>query len=349
LKEPLLDALCRELVQRSAEWKGVAMETLYFGGGTPSLLTADELQRIFEVLFRHYDLNGLKECTLEANPDDITTAYLRALRPTPVNRFSMGVQSFRDEDLQYMHRAHNAQQADYAIKAAQDAGFPDISIDLIYGTPGLTDAAWRANLQKVRVLQLPHLSAYALTVEEGTRLHHNITRKQAAPVDPEQSAGQFEILMEEAEKMGLEHYEISNLSLPGRYALHNTNYWRGVPYLGAGPSAHSFDGHSRRRWNVANNAQYIKGVTETGMPPFEEEVLTPEQHLNEYLMTGLRTQWGVDLSRVEREGGTTALQQIRNAAAVHQERGLLVEKDGKLLLTRHGKLFADAIAGDLFL
>ena len=344
----MLHAIIRELEMQKDYLTGANIETIYFGGGTPSLLSADELNRIFDFIFKHYQVNELKECTLEANPDDLDTSYLKSLRTTPIDRFSIGVQSFRENDLRYMNRAHNAQQADYAIKAAQDAGFSNLSIDLIYGTPGLTDADWKNNLSMVSSLQILHFSAYALTVEEGTALHHSIQKKKTSPVDPEQAAGQFEILIEQAATMGYDHYEISNLALPGHHAIHNTNYWKGLPYLGIGPSAHSFDGDDRR-WNIANNALYLKSILQENIIPYEEEKLTPIQHLNEYIMTSLRTMWGTDLAKVEAEWDSTLAKQIIQASYPSQEKKWLIETDKKLLLTNAGKLFADKIASELFL
>ena len=260
-KDELLASLKQELALRREYLQGREISTIYFGGGTPSLLTADEINDIFDTICRHYPVNKLAEFTLEANPDDLSASYVRSLTHTPVDRLSIGVQSFRDEDLRFMNRAHNAQQADYAIKAAQDAGITNLSIDLIYGTPGLTDAAWKDNLDKVRQLSIPHFSAYALTVEEKTALHHAIKAKKVRPLDPEQAAGQFVLMADFAAQNGYDHYEISNLGLPGMHGVHNTNYWKGVHYLGIGPAAHSFNGASRR-WNVASNALYIKGITE---------------------------------------------------------------------------------------
>jgi oxygen-independent coproporphyrinogen-3 oxidase len=343
----MLQAMLWEIEHQKEYLEGTAIETVYFGGGTPSLLSADEINRLFEAVQKHYPVVQLKECTLEANPDDLSKEYIKALRGTPVNRFSIGVQSFRDEDLEYMKRAHNAQQADYAIKAAQDAGFTNITIDLIYGTPGLTDKAWRENLSKVQELGIPHFSSYALTVEERTALHHNIRMKKSAPVDAEQSAGQFEILMEEARRMGYDHYEISNLAKPGHYAVHNTNYWRGHPYLGIGPSAHSFNGRARR-WNVANNTLYATSILRERKLQNEEEVLSPEAHLNEYIMTSLRTMWGLDLEKVEREWDSIFAKAIQQASEPLQEKKWVIQKERTLLLTDAGRLFADGIAAELF-
>lgn len=348
LKDDVLKAMMLELELQKNFLNGETVETIYFGGGTPSLLSADEVNRIFDHIAGLFPVNNLKEFTLEANPDDLTLPYLKSLKQTPIDRFSIGVQSFKESDLVYMNRAHNASQADYAIKAAQDMGFTNLTIDLIYGTPGLTDADWRYNLQQLKALQLPHFSSYALTVEENTALHHNIARKKTPPVDAGQSAGQFEILMEQAAAMGYEHYEISNFAQPGHYAIHNTSYWNGVPYLGIGPSAHSFDGRARS-WNIANNALYIKNLLTDGKRDYEEEILTPVQTLNEYIMTSLRTMWGSDLGCVAAKWGDDVATLTEKNAQEFLERRWVELNDRKLVLTPAGKLFADRIAGELFL
>jgi oxygen-independent coproporphyrinogen-3 oxidase len=347
-KDALLDALLREISLQKDWLEGAPVETIYFGGGTPSLLSADELLRLFDALFAAFPISNLKEVTLEANPDDLNLAYLRELKRTPVDRLSVGIQSFREEDLRYMNRAHTAQQSDYALKAAQDTGFTNLTIDLIYGTPGLSDAAWLDNLGKMSSLAIPHFSAYALTVEEGTALHHAITKKSATPVDAAQSAEQAALLMQEAARLGYEQYEISNFAKPGCYAVHNTAYWLGTPYLGLGPSAHSFNGRNLRQWNAANNALYIRSLLNETKVPFEQEMLTPAQRLNEYIMTSLRTMWGCDPARIESEWGSAARKALlRNAQRFLQEKSMC-EAEGKLLLTARGKLFADGIAAALF-
>ena len=346
-KGDVVQAILAELELRRDYLQGAAIETVYFGGGTPSLLSADEINIIIDRILQYYPVNNLKEVTLEANPDDLDKKYLQALRGTPVNRFSIGVQSFRDEDLRYMKRAHNASEADYAIKAAQDAGFANLSIDLIYGTPGLTDADWKKNLSKVRELGIPHFSSYALTVEDKTELQHAIKNKKAQPVDPEQAAGQFELLMEQAAAMGYEHYEISNLAQPGMYAIHNTNYWRGSHYLGIGPSAHSFNGTSRR-WNVANNALYSKHILQDHKPLYEEEQLSRTDHLNEYIMTSLRTMWGCDLEKIENDWDISYATMVEKSSHLFQEKRWLTQQGRKLVLTTAGKLFADKIASEMF-
>lgn len=326
---------------------GKKLSTIYFGGGTPSLLTSDEIQTITDTISKHFDIDELEEFTLETNPDDLTRDYINSLRSTMVNRFSIGTQSFFDTDLAYMNRAHNAQQADYAIKAAQDAGYTNLTIDLIYGTPGLTDKNWLYNLQQVQQLNIPHFSAYALTVEEKTALHHQVQTGQSAPVDIEQSAHQFEILMDFANRSGYEHYEISNLALQGHRAVHNTNYWLGEPYIGIGPSAHSFDG-THREWNLPNNALYMKNLLIDKKLFSEQETLTTTQRLNEYIMTSLRTSWGLDIEKVKNNWGEEyAADLIKNAQRFIEEQKL-EQKDNTLVLTNKGKLYADHIAGELF-
>jgi oxygen-independent coproporphyrinogen-3 oxidase len=346
-KEEMLAAIHTELELQKHYLESPAIETIYLGGGTPSLLTADEINRMTDHIAMHYNISGLKEYTIETNPDDLTQQYIKSLKSTPVNRFSIGTQSFFDSDLQYMNRAHNAQEADYAIKAVQDSGFSNITIDLIYGTPGLTDNNWQYNLQQVNNLGIPHFSAYALTVEEKTALHHNIKSGKSQPVNPEQSAHQFEILMDFAAQSGFEHYEISNLAKPGHRALHNTNYWLGVPYIGIGPSAHSFNGITRQ-WNIANNALYIKSLLTDRKINFEEEILTTEQRLNEYIMTSLRTVWGLNLDKVTKEWGSDYAGGILKESERFMEEQKLIRDNHSLILTNQGRLFADYIAGELF-
>lgn len=346
-KESMLNAINWELEHEKGYLQNEKIETIYFGGGTPSLLNADELLHIFDSISEHYDLNYLKECTLEANPDDLNAKYIQSLKHTPINRFSIGVQSFFDEDLKYMNRVHTAQEADYAIKMAQDAGFENLTIDLIYSTPGLSNLAWLENLAKVEMLGVPHFSAYALTVEKGTALHYAINQKRQKPVDNEQSAQQLELLMQYAPTMGFEQYEISNFASKEQYALHNTNYWKGTPYLGIGPSAHSFNGQNRRN-NIANNVLYIKSIVEENKLNYEEELLTDIQRLNEYIMTSLRTMWGCELSKVEQKWGDLEAARLKKVSQIFVEKKWLTIENEILLLTNEGRLFADHIASELF-
>lgn len=347
MKDEMLAAIHTELVLQKHYLESPAIETIYLGGGTPSLLTADEINRLTDHIAIHYNIGTLKEYTIETNPDDLAHAYIQSLKSTSVNRFSIGVQSFFDADLRYMNRAHNAQEADYAIKAVQDAGFSNITIDLIYGTPGLTDNNWQHNLQQVNNLAIPHFSSYALTVEEKTALHHNIKAGKSQPVNAEQAAHQFEMLMDFAAQTGFEHYEISNLAKPGHRALHNTNYWLGVPYIGIGPSAHSFNGITRQ-WNIANNALYIKSLLVDKQLNFEQEILTTEQRLNEYIMTSLRTSWGLDLDKVTQEWGSDYADVILKESGRFMEEQKLIHDNHSLILTNQGRLFADYIAAELF-
>lgn len=348
MKDDLLQAIHKELILQKDFLESTPIETIYFGGGTPSLLSSDEINHLFDTIQKNYQIDHIKEFTLEANPDDLTNNYLKSLQQTPINRLSIGVQSFKEHDLQFMNRAHNTQQADYSIKAAQDKGFTNITIDLIYGTPLLSDNEWKQNLKKIKELDIPHFSAYALTVEEGTLLHNNIQKKKIAPLDNDKAAAQFELLMEEAENMGYEHYEISNLAKSGCYAVHNTNYWRGEKYLGIGPSAHSFSGR-KRRWNISNNAIYTKALLTENKISFEEETLSEKDQLNEYIMTSLRTQWGCDLQKISADLGSDYATEILKQSSEFQERDLIISEDNKLFLTRKGKLLADKIASELFI
>ncbi len=319
------------------------VETVYFGGGTPSLLGQQELASLLDALRSHFTLVPGAEITLEANPDDIHAGQLAGWRQTGINRLSIGVQSFFEEDLRAMNRAHTARQAESSLDAALEQGFSNITVDLIYGQPGLTDARWKSNVDRLLARQVPHLSCYALTVEPRTPLAKQIRLGQSPQVDPDQQAAQFLLLMDWMEAAGFEHYEISNFALPGYRSRHNTSYWQGKKYLGLGPSAHSYDGQSRQ-WNVANNQRYLEGIRQN-QPVFEREVLTPAQQLNEYVMTSLRTGEGLDLDRTEPGQSHRLLALSRK----YLERGLMQQAGSHLRLTREGKLLADGIAADLFL
>lgn len=335
-----------ELAERHGELAGQTVETIYFGGGTPSMLSGEELQRIFEALYRHFSIATSPEITLEANPDDLTPAYLDVLRQTPVNRLSVGIQSFRDEDLRYMNRAHNAQEAATCVQLVQDKGFEAISVDLIYAMPTGTDADWEQNLNIALQLCPQHLSAYCLTVEPGTALNHMVKKGTAPAVDEEAAARQFTMLTEMAQAAGYEHYEISNLARDGHYARHNSSYWKGSPYLGVGPAAHSYNGQ-HRRWNVANNAHYIKALN-AGESYHETESLTYNDQYNEFLMTRLRTMWGVPLAQVQALFGDAAQGQLLAEVAPYIHAGKMELVDGHIILTTTGRLVADALISDLF-
>jgi len=347
LKDQLLQALVLEMALQKSYLGTLPIETLYIGGGSPSLLSSEELLRLFAAIEKYFPHQDLKEVTLEANPDDLSVKYLKELKNTPINRLSIGIQSFREQDLRLMNRAHTAEEADYALKAAQDAGFDNLSIDLIYGTPGLTNETWVEHIRKVVGLGIPHLSSYALTVEPKTALAHQIAKGKTPAPSNRQAAEQMMLLIQTLNEAQFDHYEISNFALPGRHALHNTNYWKSIPYLGLGPSAHSYNGHSRQ-WNVAHNPQYINSLLSAKTLAFEYEVLSEKDQLNEYLMTSLRTMWGCDLAYIQKKFGSETAQEIRKKAEVPIRQGTLVEQKNHLMLTTSGKLRADAIAADFF-
>lgn len=322
------------------------ISTIYFGGGTPSLLSDEEIKSIIGDLRRLFRVDHDVEITLEANPDDISIENLRNWKDAGVNRLSIGIQSFFEEDLQWMNRAHNATQAMNAVKLAQDQGFHNITIDLIYGTPDLTDEKWKQNIETALSLHVPHLSCYALTVEPKTALAKMIATHQSADVDADKQARHFSILTERLSAAGFEHYEISNFALPGFRSRHNSSYWQGKPYLGLGPSAHSFNGKSRQ-WNIANNSLYVTAI-EKGEVPFEEELLTDTQRLNEYIMTSLRTIEGTSLLKIADDFGETKALSIAGSAQKHIDLGHLKNTNDVLQLTAEGKFLADGIAADLF-
>ena len=345
-KPALVAALLRELELQRDYLGRAELQSIYFGGGTPSLLDLDELEQLFTKIYSLHRVADDVEITLEANPDDLNPDVLRSWRAhTPINRLSIGIQSFFDVDLQWMNRAHTAAHARACLENAAAAGFQDLSIDLIYGAPTTPDAHWAENIRLALDAGVPHLSCYCLTVEEGTALAQFVRKGRSADVDEAQAVRQFEYLQEAAAARGYEHYEISNFALPGRYARHNTAYWQGKAYLGVGPSAHSFDGHSRQ-WNVANNARYVKAL-ESGEIPFEWETLTPAQRYNEFVMTGLRTQWGCSESAIKTFGEPFAEYFLAEARRFLQD-GTLEYRDGYYRLSRTGKALADRVASDLF-
>lgn len=345
-RKEMLSAMEKEVALQANYLPGAAIDSIYFGGGTPSLLAADELKRLIDVVTQHFNTRQGAEITIETNPDDLNDSYVAALRNTPVNRFSIGIQSFFEEDLRWMNRAHNAVEAQEAIQRVQDSGYPNITADLIYGYPLLTDQKWLQNIDRLRSFGVPHISAYGMTVEPQTALAAFIRKGTQVPMDEGQSASQFVLLMEQLADAGYEQYEISNFAQPNHRAYHNSNYWKGVPYLGIGPSAHSFDGRSRQ-WNVRNNAKYLQAI-EGGTVPFEQEVLTERDRLNEYIMTALRTVWGLDLTYVERQFNATYSDSLRTGLHSFVSRGEVLLADEVATLTVRGKLVADRIASELF-
>ncbi|RZA00441.1 MAG: radical SAM family heme chaperone HemW [Sphingobacteriaceae bacterium] len=344
-KDELLQAMTAEIRLQKDYLAAETIETIYFGGGTPSLLTAGEINSLLDTITQLHTVASGAEITLEANPDDLDRAKLDALRQTPINRFSIGIQSFYDDDLEWMNRVHRAAEAEASVKRAQDAGFENITVDLIYGYPLLTASKWKTNIEKVFELDVPHVSAYSMTVEPQTALAAFISKKKQPPMNEQQSAEQFLYLVDAMQQQGFEHYEISNFCKPGQYSRHNANYWKGVKYLGLGPSAHSFNGETRQ-WNIANNAKYIQ-VLETGKTPAETEVLTETNRLNEYIMTSLRTSWGLNLDKLDQIAkGASA--QLLTLTPQFFEQEWIVQNNRVIILTLQGKLYADHIAAELF-
>lgn len=344
-RQQLIEALLKEMDLVPGKQRQT-FRTVYFGGGTPSILTAGELQRLTTGLQQNFHIQEKAEYTLEINPDDVDEEKPIIWKELGFNRLSMGIQSFRDEDLQWMNRSHSAQQAIDALTRVRKAGFENLSIDLIYGLPGLSDEAWEEQVRKAMDLRVPHISAYALTVEPKTALHHLVEKKKHPNVDPDQQARQFLMLTELLESAGYEHYEISNFALPGFRSGHNSSYWSGIPYVGLGPGAHSYDGQARY-WNVANNQQYIDAIG-AGRIPNEKEELTPAQRINEYIMIRLRTSDGLDLSVLKNEWEPERLQAWVRSAEKFVDRGMMSITDEQMVLTRAGRLFADGIAAELF-
>ncbi len=326
--------------------KAEIISSVYFGGGTPSILSAGDLKMIFEALQEHFVFSGDIEITLEANPDDISEIKLRDWLALGINRLSVGIQSFSEEELKWMNRAHTAKESVVCIDLIKATGFTNFSVDLIYGSPILNDAGWKRNVETVIGKNIPHISCYALTVEPKTALDKMIASHKKEPVDPEKQARHFLQLMEWMENAGYEHYEISNFAKPGLKSRHNSSYWSGESYYGFGPAAHSFDGSSRR-WNIANNALYIQSL-EKGTVPFEEEALTETQQLNEYIMTSLRTMEGLNLDHIHKFFGEDKSNSIQAASRKFESTGKLSIENTRIVLTREGKLFADGIAADLF-
>lgn len=341
----MIKALLREIALQKDYLEGATIETIYFGGGTPSLLSGEELASIFKKLEATFTISKEAEITLEANPDDLTPEKIAILKDSPVNRLSIGIQSFSEADLQYMNRAHNAKEAFQCLEGVKKAGFDNLTIDLIYGTPTMSDQQWETNIQTALDFDIPHLSCYCLTVEPQTALDYFVKKGKSKPVDDEQAAAQFKYLMDKTTEAGFLHYEISNFARPGMFSRHNSAYWKGVPFLGLGPGAHSFNGSSRQ-WNLPNNAKYIKSLEENQLL-FEKEILSPADQYNEYIMTALRTMWGVDLEKIKALGARFE-EHFLKTSLPFLESGHLIRKDNNFSLSKAGKLLADRIAMELF-
>jgi len=344
-KDQLVFALVKELELRKDEFENQTVDTIYFGGGTPSLLSVDQLDLLIDSIHKNYKVSSKPEITLEANPDDLSLDNFKALSQTAINRLSIGVQSFFETDLKLMNRAHNADEAKQCLEEATKY-FDNISIDLIYGIPGLTHDNWIQNIETALSYNIPHISSYALTVEPKTALASFIKKGIMEPVDDDLSQEQFHILIEKLDSKGFVHYELSNFGKPDYFSKNNSAYWQGKSYLGIGPSAHSFNG-KERSWNIRNNVKYIKAIEE-GILPIEVETLSKTDKYNEYVMTGLRTIWGVSVKKVEYDFGIMFKKYLFEQAQKHIEQDLLYLENDKLLVTKKGKFLSDGIASDLF-
>lgn len=341
----MIEAIVQEISMRKAYLNNQEIESIYFGGGTPSLLREDELQLIIQTIVSLFQVSQGAEITLESNPDDISEASLKSWKEAGINRLSIGIQSFKASDLNWMNRAHNVEEAENCVSLAMSFGFENLTVDLIYGLPDLTNAEWEQHILKTISMGVTHISAYCLTVEEKTALNTLVKKGTIVPASEETQSEQFEILVKTLAKHGFEQYEVSNFCKPNHEALHNSNYWKSKHYLGVGPSAHSFNGFSRS-WNVRNNQAYMNAVAQ-GNSFSETEILSPEDQLNEILLTGLRTKFGVSISRMN------AIIQLDsdfwNQVFEFKKLGLLIQKDDLLQLTEKGFLQADRIASDLFI
>ncbi|HRN35051.1 MAG TPA: radical SAM family heme chaperone HemW [Saprospiraceae bacterium] len=345
-KSRLVEAINREIRIRAAHFEKPELKTIYFGGGSPSLLSISELNTIMESIHRVFNTSGVVEITLEANPDDLTPEYIRLLKTIGIDRLSIGIQSFYEEDLMWMHRAHNNIQAMNCIPMAQDIGLEDISVDLIFGFPLLTDEKYMENLKKLTDWNIPHISAYSLTVEDKTPLAKSIRKGIDSRPDEGQSARQFVLTHHILEGKGYEHYEISNFSLPGWHAIHNSNYWLGVPYIGVGPAAHSFY-EDRRYWNIANNQKYMH-LIESGQETGEYEIINPDTAYNELILTRLRTKWGVDRADILRIG-TKYADHFDSIIGVLIDNGIVEVNANNYKLTFEGQMMADHWTEELFI
>lgn len=344
-KEPYLSAVIRELELRKDYLEGEPVETIYFGGGTPSQLQAADFSRIFEAIHRLFDVSPCAEITLEANPDDMTPRYVAGLQTLPFNRVSMGVQSFKEEDLRFLNRRHNREQALLAVDLCKKNGLENISVDLIYGLPGQTLEEWKQNLDTVISLDIPHISAYHLIYEEGTALYKLKEAGKIIPVDEDLSVALFTSLIDRLTANGYLHYEISNFARPGMLSRHNSSYWIGKKYLGIGPSAHSYNGQNRQ-WNISSLPGYLQAI-DKGVPDIEIENLDINTRYNDFIITGLRTMWGIKFNEIQQQFGKDKLIYCQKQAAPYLKQGLLIEKDDTLTLSRNGIFISDSIMSDL--
>lgn len=348
LKDEMLSAIKKEIQLRYNELENKTLKSLYFGGGTPSVLSGDEIKSLIDEIQKYFSFDENIEITLESNPDDLNKNFLKELSQTEINRLSIGTQSFFDEDLKLMNRAHNASEAESSIKRAQDFGLVNISIDLIYGSPTSNFEIWKDNLSKTIELQVPHVSSYALTVEPKTALEKWIENgKIRSPEETEQNQ-EFYYMKDFLKDNGFDHYEISNFGKPGFHSKHNSAYWKSEPYLGIGPSAHSYNGHLERSWNIANNPIYIKNLNQNILP-IEKEILTEKDRFNEMIMIGLRTIWGVDLNKFNQNFSSEVIDYLNQEIKSKIESGILEIENNYLKIPEKHWFLADGIASDLFI
>lgn len=347
-KDEMLSAMKAEIMLRKDELQNRTLKSLYFGGGTPSILSVDEINSLMDEVLRYFSFEKDIEITLEANPDDLDKNFLKQLAGTPVNRLSIGTQSFFEEDLKLMNRAHSASEAESSIKRAQDYGFENLSIDLIYGSPTSNLEIWKENLNKSIALEVPHISSYALTVEPKTALENWISKGKVKSPREEEQNREFYYLSDFLKDHGFEHYEVSNFAKPGFYSRHNSAYWKYQEYLGIGPSAHSYNGFDIRSWNVANNQQYIKKLNDKLLAK-EEEILSQEDQFNEMIMIGLRTIWGVDLESLKNKFSDKVLEHFQREIKPKMQEGILTIENDHLKIPEKHWFMADGIASDLFM
>ncbi|MES2132598.1 MAG: radical SAM family heme chaperone HemW [Bacteroidota bacterium] len=347
-KEALAKSIVSELELRKEYLQDKSIETIYFGGGTPSLLSEKESFLILEKIYKLYNVSGNAEITIECNPDDLSDEKLKELKRLEANRLSIGLQSFNEEELIWMNRAHTAKESESSVKRAQDKGFDNITIDLIYGSKFSNLASWKKTLAKAVSLDVKHISSYNLTIEEKTKLGHDFKAKKEAAIDDEASSDMFLEMIDHLEKNGFIHYEISNFGKEGFFSIHNSNYWKGKHYIGLGPSAHSFDGVSRQ-WNIANNTLYIKRIADNTPDYFEKETLSETERFNEYMLTSLRTIWGVDLNYLKANFNSDFVKLFLKQIEMYIGNGTIVVNKETYTLTEKGKLLADKIASELFM
>ena len=343
----MIKSIKKEILMRQSYLNGAKISSIYFGGGTPSILNKGEIQSLIHTIYNNFKIDTDAEITLECNPDDLDKKKLLELNKIGINRLSIGIQSFNDADLKFMNRSHNAKQALSCIQFAKESGFENITIDLIYGLPNQSNENWKKNLVQMLTLDIQHFSAYSLTVEPKTKLKHLIDKKLVTTLDDKITVEHFNTLVEIAAENNFVHYEISNFGKEGFFSIHNSAYWKNRHYLGVGPSAHSFNGSSRQ-WNIDSNKQYIEKVNKNGSY-FEVEQLSSAQRFNEYIFTALRTIWGIDLDYINNQFGQEALNYFRKQIMNWENKGKINKEGNTYTLTKGGKLYADAIASDLFI